>query len=116
MNPNVNHARSFLKVLRNELQESIIFYLNKEKLIFEYSGITITLLPKTDTTSEVDFVEKDIVDALCRMRLLVVEKYNRNFPNTDRHWAYKDLELEGLKIEQPSIYLTDNKKLFLISF
>lgn len=115
MNTNINLAQAFLKDLQKELKQSICLYTNKEKITFEYSSILITIINVTNNKEESDFLEKDILDALCRMRLLVVERYNRNLPNINRHWAYKDLELDGLKINQPSIYLTDTKKLFLIT-
>jgi hypothetical protein len=116
MNMETELAIKFHKLLMDEIDENIELSQSYGQLIFKYAGIKIVLLEHVDNLTGVDFIEKDILDALCRMRLLIIERCNRELPNNNRHPAYKDLEIEGINISDSSIYITDNKKLITISF
>jgi len=82
-----------------------------------YDGMEIVLQRTEDglNSNLPDYYEEDILDALCRARLLVVEKFNRKLPNDERHFAYKDLDIQT-KQKITNIFKTDHARQLIISY
>lgn len=99
--------KEFIAVLSKEIGEDINLTIKDEYAAISYSGLEVVI---SSGKNEFDYKERDLVDSLCRLRLLVIEKFNRGLPNELRHEAYKDLN--GIKIES----ILDSKDVILITY
>ena len=108
---------NFCKILVKEMDSPIKIDYSVDMVQFSYKEIVISIeiLDNLNNKDSFDYCETDLVDSLCRMRLLVVERFNRLLPNDKRHYAYQDLGF-GLEFEIPSIFLTDKKKEILVCY
>lgn len=113
MNEKINE---FLFVLSKEVNSEITFVIRKKLIEVNYENIKI-IIGKTDDLKEEDvtYIEDDYINALCRLRLLVIERLNRMLPNESRHPFYRDLDIYFNK-PLPSFFKTDHLKNIYISY
>jgi hypothetical protein len=118
MQENIKLISDFCEVLNNEifnLPISINFV--DEHVEFSYDLITIKITNyKATPTKSPDYFEADLIDCLCRLRLLIIERYNRRLPNQDRHSAFQDPTYLLPSFCTSGIYLTDSNDNILISY
>lgn len=104
----------FFKTLSNEMDEEIKAETSENYFRVIYDGIEITVksLKKSEQIfrSKNVFCEKDLIDSLCRLRLLIIERNNRKRQNSERHPFYKDTNLSV------DFFITDQTNEILINY
>lgn len=110
---NKEAIKKFINIISEEIGELLVFDFNNKSLFVKYR--TLTIIIQKSNSEKGDYCEIDLLDALCRLRLLIVEKLNRDLPNDKRHYAFKDLEIlknKGIK----SFYKTDFLNEIIINY
>lgn len=109
MKDNQSLIMGFYDILSSEINDlPITISINEDEIIFNYNKMNIKTTKSRDVSdASFHYIENDLINGLCRARLLIVEKFNRKLPNEKRHSFFKDIRYNNIKNPFISFFKTD---------
>ena len=105
---------SFYKTFASQFDNGMTMEITENGAVFQYDSIEVHL-HKNLRKGLCNFAERDVLDALCRARLLMIERYNRQLPNAKRNQEYQDFDIVLTK-KMDSFFITDDWNVLTIGY
>lgn len=107
----------FCMRMTNEFGPVFSYELISNIIAFSYDSMSIVIkeLEETNDSSPYDYNEKDLIDSLCRVRFIILDRQQRNLPKDVRNEFYNDLDIKLLQ-EKPVVFKTDNATELVITY
>lgn len=107
----------FCMRMTNEFGPVFSYEMMGNIITFSYDSMTVIIKESKETVDNngSDYNERDLIDSLCRVRYIILERQQRNLPKDVRIDFYNDLEVDLLQVK-PVVFKTDNATELVITY